>query len=409
MGSKSAVSRSKSRPLAAYAAGGFAFGLLLAWVLTRHTKALHGASLQSVILEEGRSIISHKPVLNTQQTKQAKKLKGDTVHSLYTSNGSPYQNFQGRIMYGTYQEVQKMPGGEVLTGFTRILHRSTPDEVVDEIPTFRADPLEPKCDVWCDFPVKDRANAVMQWINATEKDPSLRQGAWIFMLETDYVWFRPLKVPGSVYDPAVRGMSFAYDYINPKWPGVTEILKRMHEGVDIEKVPNSGPAPVLMRFEELKAAAPLWEVYSAWIEAHNDAKETLGWVREMYAWDLAVTVANLSFINAAPPDSPLISQPPHDRQTGNACMYHYTWGSIYSKDGKEVWKFDKRFYTEMDQSLKVPKLEVPPEWQPGVKLQDGLIVTKELDDTLRDMITHMNRAIDKLPDLSAKAKPRLRI
>jgi hypothetical protein len=25
-------------------------------------------------------------------------LPGDTIHTLYTSNGSPYQNFQGRIM-----------------------------------------------------------------------------------------------------------------------------------------------------------------------------------------------------------------------------------------------------------------------------------------------------------------------
>lgn len=32
-----------------------------------------------------------------------------------------------------------------------------------QIPTFRADPLHPECDGYCDFPVADRPNAVMQW------------------------------------------------------------------------------------------------------------------------------------------------------------------------------------------------------------------------------------------------------
>lgn len=35
--------------------------------------------------------------------------------------------------YGTYKLVQKMPGGEKLTGFTRILHRVKPDECMDEV------------------------------------------------------------------------------------------------------------------------------------------------------------------------------------------------------------------------------------------------------------------------------------
>lgn len=35
--------------------------------------------------------------------------------------------------YGTYKLVQKMPGGEMLTGFTRILHRMTDDNLMDEV------------------------------------------------------------------------------------------------------------------------------------------------------------------------------------------------------------------------------------------------------------------------------------
>jgi hypothetical protein len=42
-----------------------------------------------------------------------------------------------------------MPGGERHVGFTRILHRTKPDALMGEIETFRADPLQPKCDDWC--------------------------------------------------------------------------------------------------------------------------------------------------------------------------------------------------------------------------------------------------------------------
>ena len=47
-----------------------------------------------------------------------------------------------------------------------------------QVPTWRANPLHPKCDTWCDFPVADRANAVAQWITAAKADSSLIQ-VWL--------------------------------------------------------------------------------------------------------------------------------------------------------------------------------------------------------------------------------------
>ena len=38
-----------------------------------------------------------------------------------------------RNRYGTYKLVQKMPGGENMVAFTRILHRTTPDAVMSEV------------------------------------------------------------------------------------------------------------------------------------------------------------------------------------------------------------------------------------------------------------------------------------
>jgi hypothetical protein len=63
-----------------------------------------------------------------------------------------------------------------------------------QIPTFRANPLQPECDKWCWFPVADRANAVQQWIDAAHKDHSLVKAPWLLLLETDYVWIKPIAV-----------------------------------------------------------------------------------------------------------------------------------------------------------------------------------------------------------------------
>ena len=87
------------------------------------------------------------------------------IHVLVTSNGSPYLNFQTRIMYGTYKKVRDLPGSE-LRYFTRLLHRSDDDILMGEVPTVRVDPLTPKCDQWCEFPVSDRPDAVAKWLPA---------------------------------------------------------------------------------------------------------------------------------------------------------------------------------------------------------------------------------------------------
>ena len=42
--------------------------------------------------------------------------------------------------YGTYKLVQRMPGGEGLVGFTRILHRTKPDLLMDEARPRQAPP-----------------------------------------------------------------------------------------------------------------------------------------------------------------------------------------------------------------------------------------------------------------------------
>lgn len=50
--------------------------------------------------------------------------RGDAVHVLVTSNGTPYLNFQTRILYRTYLRARAMPGGDKMVAFTRILSRA---------------------------------------------------------------------------------------------------------------------------------------------------------------------------------------------------------------------------------------------------------------------------------------------
>jgi hydroxyproline O-arabinosyltransferase len=93
---------------------------------------------------------------------------------------------------------------------------------VQEIPSFRVDPLTPKCDTWCEFPVADRPNAVRQFLDAAAKDPSLIQAPWVLMIETDYVWMNPLQgVP--LAESSLPGWGFPYGYIVPTYPGALRL------------------------------------------------------------------------------------------------------------------------------------------------------------------------------------------
>lgn len=95
---------------------------------------------------------------------------------------------------------------------------------------------------------------------------------------------------------------------------------------------------------------PEWERLTAHIEADPKSKEQLGWVREMYAFSVAVALQGIKLDLAQPPLNRLITQPPADANLGQAAMLHYTWGTVFqNSSGAKIWEFDKRVYT--DQSM----------------------------------------------------------
>ena len=71
------------------------------------------------------------------------------------------------------------------------------------------------------------------------------------------------------------------------------------------------------------------EVITARIEASEEAKKKLGWVREMYAYSLAAYIHKIPHIHEEGRESLLIAQPPADASIYKASCYHYTWGTQF--------------------------------------------------------------------------------
>ena len=219
--------------------------------------------------------------------------------------------------------MQKMPGGEKHVAFTRILHRTDRDvdPLKEEIPTFRADPLQPQCDDWCEYPVSDRGNAVNQYLEAARQDPSMIQGKWLYMVESDYVFMKPLEVPtGS--DASSKAWGYPFTYINP--PAYPHLMKRLCTECDPNKIPHTGPAPILMTLDLWEKVTPVWEEMAAMIEADDEIKKSLGWVREMYGFSVALSKTGINIDLAKKSDTRFIAELPIDSALGHAHAYHYT-------------------------------------------------------------------------------------
>ena len=116
---------------------------------------------------------------------------------------------------------------------------------------------------------------------------------------------------------------------------------------DGKKMPATGNAPSVVNTVDLRKIAPLWARFVNETESPESVRKELGWVRDMYAYDLAALATGIEHELSECPESLLMAQPPADSELGNAFILHYTWGSeIYDKNEEFIWKFDKRSYLE---------------------------------------------------------------
>ena len=77
------------------------------------------------------------------------------------------------------------------------------------------------------------------------------QAPWLLMIETDYVWMKPLQAP-TAEDTSAASLGFPFGYISPQAPNIERVMRKMYptEKGPLSNVPGSGPAPALMRVDD---------------------------------------------------------------------------------------------------------------------------------------------------------------
>jgi hydroxyproline O-arabinosyltransferase len=311
------------------------------------------------------------------------------VHTVATSNGNEYSNFQTRVLYQTWKRVADEDGpNTMMRKFTRLLHRGVDDDFMTEIPTVRVNPARPECDHGCDFVVADRSQALLEWSRMADAETC----SHILVIETDYLFVKPVR--RELLPTKGNSIGFHYGYVNPSYEKNVATARRYwpEEKGSLDLVPQTGNAPQLLSVGDFRAIAPLFRNFTVQIEADIEARTAWGWVRDMYAYSFAAAHAGVRHHIALVPFNPMIVQPPADVTLGDATMLHYTWSPIVSLNNSVVWRWDKRAYSGTARNLtKMP--EVPP-WSAGMRLQANEVVTPGVLDLIRLMSLIFNRAVD---------------
>ena len=309
------------------------------------------------------------------------------VHVVVTSNGgaaTAYSNWQTKIMYASFLQARGDAGerGKLMKYFTRLLHRTTDDELSTSIPTFRVDPRRSACDTSCDFVVGDRADAFVKFL----EHPRASVCSHLLIAETDYVF---VDVPDPLSLPAHDVfVGFSYGYVAPEYKDVVDLSKRFYAG-DLSDVPSTGPAPGLVTVSTFRKLATQWKTVQQQIDDDPDAVRAYGWVRDMYSFSFAAAQTGVRAFLPSVPYNPLVVQIPADDTLGKAIIIHFTWGPRISVNDTVVWHYDKR---AVDGSNLRPIADLPP-FSPLMRLQANETVTHGVYDLLRLFQKTYNRAL----------------
>ncbi|GMJ07738.1 hydroxyproline O-arabinosylatransferase 1 [Hibiscus trionum] len=271
-------------------------------------------------------------------------------HTAVTASDGVYNAWQCRVMYYWFKQHKNGPNSE-MGGFTRILHSGEPDEYMDEIPTFIAQPLPDGADQG--YIVLNRPWAFVQWLQKADIKED-----YILMAEPDHIIVKPIP---NLSKPD-RGAAFPFFYIEPE---KYESVLRKYFPVDkgpITKINPIGNSPLIIAKDSLKKIAPTWMNVSLAMKKDPETDQAFDWVLEMYAY--AVSSALHGVDNILHKD--FMIQPPWDTEIGDKFIIHYTYGCDYDLKGELTygkigeWRFDKRSYTT---TVPPRNLSLPP---PGV-------------------------------------------
>ena len=347
----------------------------------------------------GGTLFDYGPAYSAPAAVQGTAAPATCLHTVLTSNGNSYMNWQTRVMYATWQAAAgaEAPEKRVMAAFTRVLHRGSDDELMTEVPTWRVDPLRPACDTYCDFPVADRAAALAEWAKSSDAE----RCSHVMMVETDYLFVRP--IPAVALPGPGHAVGFHFGYIAPESPTAAPVCRRFLPtdlGARLGEVPQTGNAPQILTRADFGRMMPAWRDMHARVEADESAKKEFTWVRDMYSYSFAAATLGIQHHVPLVPYNHIMVQPPADVTLGLAAILHYTWGPIVSLNGTVLWKFDKREYGGGQGSegpVALTKLPLPPPWQPGMRLQANETVTPDGLALMALLVDTFNAAVDSLP------------
>ncbi|KAI4337281.1 hypothetical protein L6164_015717 [Bauhinia variegata] len=296
------------------------------------------------------SSFSVDPVIKMPLDRSGSSNSKRLFHTAVTASDSVYNTWQCRIMYYWFKKFKDGPNSE-MGGFTRILHSGKPDQFMDEIPTFVAQPLAAGMDQG--YIVLNRPWAFVQWL----READIKED-YILMAEPDHIIVKP--IPNLSRDGL--GAAFPFFYIEPK--KYESVLRKFfpEENGPITKIDPIGNSPVIVGKESLKKIAPTWMNVSLAMKKDPEADNAFGWVLEMYAYAVASAVHGVGNILY----KDFMIQPPWDKEIGKKFIIHYTYGCDYTMKGELTygkigeWRFDKRSYDHVAPPKNLP---LPP---PGV-------------------------------------------
>ena len=88
-------------------------------------------------------------------------------------------------------------------GYTRIMDMGEPDDLMQEIPTFLAQPLSKKIVDYSGYELLNRAHALLQWAQTTSIEED-----YVVIEESDHLYLRP--VPNLMVGPRMAGSYYSY-------------------------------------------------------------------------------------------------------------------------------------------------------------------------------------------------------
>ncbi|CAH2061050.1 unnamed protein product [Thlaspi arvense] len=352
--------------------GKFFFPILMTlslFLIIRYNYIVFGDPPLRQDLPGRRSFSSGDDVISSVRTpsKRTKRL----FHTAVTATDSVYSTWQCRIMYYWYNRFKDEPGSE-MGGYTRILHSGRPDGLMEEIPTFVANPLPSGVDQG--YVVLNRPWAFVQWLQQAHIEEEQGKAtfdvqilscffdhhvSYILMAEPDHIIVKPIPnlARGNL------GAAFHFFYIEPK--NYESVIRKFFpkEYGPISRIDPIGNSPVIVSKNALKKIAPTWMNVSLAMKNDPQTDKAFGWVLEMYAYAVSSALHGVSNIL----HKDFMIQPPWDTESKKTYIIHYTYGCDFDMKGKILygkigeWRFDKRSYGDKPppRNLTLPPQGVP--------------------------------------------------